>query len=359
MNALNQLSESLYNAWIIGTKDILEAIKNKKTRTTLILMAAMVPFFYWLGTLRPFDKNVSVVVYDRGSSGITFETTTLQDGAVYTFSMVNSLKEMQEKMAHRNLGLLIPAGFDQTKPSDQVALQGYVFWADRIKAPELENRYTRDISQILGRPVQVHIGQNIVIPQPNIGGMQATVAYQILFFVFWTAIALVPSLMMEERRTRTLDALLVSPASNAQVVMGKALAGMFYVLLIGGIAFGLYWMYVTNWGLALLAFLGYAMFAIGVALALGSFVHSQQQHTLWGMVFLIVMIVPALFYTEPNLKAGIRKVFAWLPGTALASLFRFSCSNSIPSQLWQSLGVALFSIAAAYFLVAWQLRRTE
>lgn len=359
MNTLNRIKESIYIAWTIGIKDILDAVKNKNTRITLILMAAMVPFFYWLGTLRPFDKNVSVVVYDQSGSELNFETTTLQDGAVYSFRTANSLQDLQEKMAHQNLGLVIPPGYDQAQASEQAILQGYIFWADRMKVPDLETRYTRAFSEILGQPVKVNIGQNIVIPQPDIGGMHATVAYQILFFVFWTAIALVPNLMIEERRTCTLDALLVSPASSAQVVMGKALAGMFYVLLVGGFALGLDWVYVTHWGLALLAFLGYALFAIGVALALGSFVKSQQQHTLLGLVFLIVMIVPALFYTEPNLKAGIRAVFAWLPGTALASLFRFSCSNGIPSQLWQSLGVSLFSIAAAYFLVAWQLRRTQ
>ena len=49
-------------------------------------------------------------------------------------------------------------------------------------------------------------------------------------------------------KNKTLEALLVSPASAGQVVLGKALAGSFYVLLGGGLFFGLNWAAVTNWG---------------------------------------------------------------------------------------------------------------
>ncbi len=59
---IKTLLDTLYTAWIIGVKDILDALKNKGSRSNLIIMVVMVLFFYWLGILRPFDKNVSVVV---------------------------------------------------------------------------------------------------------------------------------------------------------------------------------------------------------------------------------------------------------------------------------------------------------
>ena len=62
---MKTLMDTLYIAWIIGTKDILDALKNKSTRANIMLMIGMVVFFYWLGSLRPFDKDVSVVVYDE------------------------------------------------------------------------------------------------------------------------------------------------------------------------------------------------------------------------------------------------------------------------------------------------------
>jgi hypothetical protein len=63
---------------------------------------------------------------------------------------------------------------------------------------------------------------------------------------------------------------------------------------------------------------------------------------------------------EPNLKAGIRAVFTWLPSSALASLFRFSCSTGLtPAQLWPNLAITVASIALVFGLVIWKVRRSD
>ncbi len=294
----------------------------------------MVVFFYWFGALRPFDKNVSVVVYDEGHTSLTIDKTTLGNGATYSFQEASSLQEMETRMANQNLGLVLPADLDQILASGGTpALSGYIFWVDRLKVAELEAKYSQAFSEILGQPVQVVIGRNIIIPQANVDGMQSTVAYLMIYFVFSTALLLIPHLMLEEKQTRTLDALLTSPASPGQVVLGKALAGFFYILVIGGLALALFSLYIVHWGLALAAFLGYALLAIGLGLAVGSFIKSTKQLGLWMVVLILFLVVPPLFYMEPNLKAGIRMVLTWFPSSALASLFRFSCSTGVtPAQ---------------------------
>jgi len=57
--------DNLYIVWAIGSKDILDALKNKKIRTNIILMMGVVVFFYWASTVRPWDKSIEVVVFDR------------------------------------------------------------------------------------------------------------------------------------------------------------------------------------------------------------------------------------------------------------------------------------------------------
>jgi len=173
-------------------------------------------------------------------------------------------------------------------------------------------------------------------------------------------ITLVPALMLEEKRTKTLDALLVSPASAGQVVLGKALAGLFYALLGGGLFFALNWAYVTNWGLALLAFLGCAMFSIGLALAMGSLIRSQQHMVIWMLPVMFVLIIPAFFSQEPNLAPGLKAVFSWLPTSALVRIFQFSLSSSAPlDQLLTNLAVALGGIVLVFAAVTWKVRRAD
>ena len=358
---MKTLLDSLYIAWVIGTKDILDALKNKSSRSNIIIMVVMVVFFYWLGVLRPFDKNVSVVVYDEGNTSLALESVSLADGAKYSFREASSQPEMERMMAYQNLGLVLPADFDQIRASGgNLPLSGYIFWADRMKVAELEAKYSQAFSKILSQPVQVVIGQNIIIPQANADGMQSNVTYLMVYFVFSMALLLIPHLMLEEKQTKTLDALLTSPASPGQVVLGKALAGFFYILVIGGLALALFSLYIVNWVLALAAFLGYALFAIGLGLAVGSYIKSTRQLGIWMVVLILFLVIPPLFYMESNLKAGIRMVLTWFPSSALASLFRFSCSTGVtPAQLWPNLAVALVSIAAVFGLVIWKVRRSD
>ena len=358
---MKSLTDTLYMAWIIGTKDILDALKNKSLRVNIVIMAGMVVFFYWLGTLRPFDKNVSVVVVDAGNTNLAMESVTLEDGAAYTFREAVSMDDMVRKMANQNLGLVLPADFDRIRESGAaLTLDGYIFWGNRMQVTELEAKYNRDFSAILDQPVRVVIGQNIIIPGEDGDGMQSTIAAQLVYFVFWTALALIPYLMLEEKQTRTLDALLTSPASPGQVVLGKALAGFFYVVIIGGLSIALNWAYIVNWGLALVAFLGYGLLAVGLGLALGGYIGSAQQIKIWSLLLILFMVVPPLFYTAPNLKDNIRMILTWLPATALSSLFRFACSTGVTlTLLLPNLAIAAVSIGVVFGLVIWKVKGSD
>ncbi len=353
------LMDNLYMAWAIGSKDIVDALKNKNTRTNIILMMGMVVFFWWSSTLRPFDKRIDTAVYDEGSSSLTVGPTELSDGYTFRFYEAASVHEMERMMGYKQIGVVIPADFDQTLASGgEPTLSSYILWVNRARAAELEVKYSQKFSELLGQPVRVEIGENFIIPAPDVE--TSGVHFHILFATFFVVITLVPALMMEEKRTKTLDALLVSPASAGQVVMGKALAGLFYVLLGGGLFFALNWAYVTNWGLALLAFLGCALFSIGLALALGSLIRSQQHMIIWMLPVMFVLVIPAFFSQEPNLAPGLKAVFSWLPTSALVRIFQFSMSSSAPmGQLLTNLTVALGGIVLVFAAVVWKVRRAD
>jgi ABC-2 type transport system permease protein len=350
---------NLYIVWAIGSKDILDALKNKKIRTNIVLMMGMVVFFYWASTVRPWDKSIEVVVFDESDSGLFEGTIELSDSFEIRHIEVSSLGQMQRNMRFEHWGLVVPADIEQTLASGREAvLTGYVLWRFRSQVTELEVLYSAKFSEMLGQPVRVEIGDNIVIPAPNIE--TTTVNTHILFAVFFIAISLVPYLMIEEKQTKTMDALLVSPASAGQVVMGKALAGFFYVLLSGGLFFALNWIYITNWGLALLAFLCATLFSIGLALLIGIFVKSPQQISFWTLPILFLLLVPAFFSQEPNLAAGLKAVVGWLPTSAVVEIIQFAMSGSTPmDQLINDIAVLLGSTALIFAILVWKVRRSD
>jgi len=362
MNAImTNIADSLHIAWAIAWKDIVDALKNKATRINLILLVGLVVFFYWSLNIRPWDKQVNIVVYDEGHTSLAIEKTTLEDGSELVFHKATSLQEMESIMSYKNLGLVIPADFDRLLESGaEPTLNGYIFWSDRAKAAELETKYARQLTELLGQPVRVSIGKNILIPQNDDRGNASTAAFHMFFAVFYIAIAVAPHLMFEEKRAKTLDALLVSPASAGQVILGKALAGCFYMLLSGGLALILSRAYVTNWGLALLAFCCSALFSIGLALVLGSLVQSPQQLALWSQPVVFGLLVPAFFAQEPLLAANLKAVISWLPTTALVNIFGYSVSKGMTlAQLGTNLAIVLGYVVLVYAVVVWKLRRLD
>jgi ABC-2 type transport system permease protein len=350
-------------AWAIGSKDILSALKNKSTRTNILVMLGFVVFFSCYANQRPWDKRIDAVVYDKGSTNLGFDAPQLADGYTFELYEAASMQEMKRTMAYKGAGLavgiVLPSDFDQAfEASGELTLDGYVLWVHRGKVAKWEALYSEKFSELLGRQVRVEIGQNIVIPPAD--AQSTSTNFTLLFAIFWMAFMVVPNLMLEEKRTKTLDALLVSPASAAQVVMGKALAGLFYVGLIGGLSFALNWAYVTDWSLALVAFLVTGVFAIGSGLALGSFLKSAQQLNLWGLVINFLLLSPALIALDPLLTEGLRAVFSWLPTTALAKMFQFSFSGGVtPAQLWSNLAVALGWAGLSFAAVVWKVRRSD
>ena len=356
---MKKIIDSLYISWVIARKDITDALKNKSTRTNIIIVIVLVVFFYWSSTIRPWDKRIDTVVYDKSESGLFEGTIELADDFEIRQIDVSSIEQMKRNMRFEYWGLVIPADFEQILASGgEPALSGYVLWRNRGKVAELETLYSAKFSEMLGKPVRVEIGDNIVVPAPDLE--TTTVNTHILFAVFLMALNLVPYLMVEEKQTKTMDAMLVSPASPGQVVMGKALAGFVFVLLSGGLFFVLNWMYITNWGLALLAFFGSALFSIGLALLVGSFVESPKQINLWTLPIMIVLIIPAFFSQEPNLAAGLKAVIGWLPTSAFVEVFQFAMSSSTPmDQFLPDLAVTFVSTALVFAILVWKMRRSD
>lgn len=354
-------TETFYNIWVVGSKDIIDALKSKTTCVNIIVVLAILVFFYWVLSVRPFDKGFdAVVVPESGSS--TFEgSIDLEDDVLIRFFPVSSIEEMQRSMGYRNLGLVVPDGFDAAlEAGEEPVLTGYVNWFQRFKIDELETMYTEQLSRALGQPVRIAIQEDSIIPLANTLGNEATVAFHLIFVTFFMVISVVPMLMLEERQTKTMEALLVSPLSVAEIVLGKALAGMFYAFVIGAVWFLLNSMYVVNWGMALLAFALIALFSLSVSLLMGSIVNDRLKLGLYNLPVTILLIVPAFFAQEANIAPGFKAYLEILPTTALSRLMNASLSIGITGvDLLKNLALSLGFTALIFACVVWLVRRSD
>jgi len=183
----------------------------------------------------------------------------------------------------------------------------------------------------------------------------------IMTMMLTIGISLVPFLLFEEKQTKTLDALLVSPAGISQVIIGKALAGFFYVLVTAGIVFAIYWTGVVNWGLASLFVLSIGLFSVALGLVLGSFFERQQEVT--GLItLLLVLFIGAMLISMLDLQVPklIEAIVPIIPSVALGELFSaaFSADPPLVKTIWNLITVLVISFLL-YIMVIWKIRRLD
>jgi ABC-2 type transport system permease protein len=168
-------------------------------------------------------------------------------------------------------------------------------------------------------------------------------------------------LMLEEKQAQTLDALMVSPASPLQMLLGKAVTGMVYSLIGALAVYALNAAYITNWGLALLAGLCGSLFTVGLGLWLGTLFESRQQLTLWGFLLMNLLLLPMfLVIMEDVLPAIAVQIMRWVPTSTIAWLVRASFPQQAPlGQVVGRLGYLLAWAGAVFALGSWQVRRLE
>ena len=274
-------------------------------------------------------------------------------------------KEMEDEIGdlpQTYLGLSLPVDFDQRLANGEtINLEGIlVHWADPETAARLASQFSAAVARLTPGAVSIAGRARIVYPA-LVGFGQAFMVAQVLTFILLIiGLSLVPILLVDEKETHTIEALLVSPARPEQVVIGKALVGFFYGFLAAAVVILLNGYLFVNWGVLLLAVLAGMAFAVALGLLIGALSNNPTTVGLWGGMALMLLIATGLLslFSNANWPAWLRELLYWLPSGAMIRLIRSAMLAAPP--LWIVLGGAgvLLGLAAViYALTALRLRR--
>jgi ABC-2 type transport system permease protein len=209
--------------------------------------------------------------------------------------------------------------------------------------------------------VTIQLEGNFVYP-PTEGVLLLSLStVNAVLLIMMMGIFLVPSLLVEEKETRTMQALLVSPASISQVVMGKTLAGWFYIVVTGAVIFAISWAEVTHWEMAVLFVMAGGFFSVAVGLVLGSVFDKHQDMVGWMMALLLILVGTILVKSlGVELPALFRSLLPWIPSVALAEILRAAFSQTVDlTQVLTSLGIIIAISLPLYAFVIWKIRRSD
>jgi ABC-type multidrug transport system permease subunit len=356
-----QIGDNLYIVWTLAFKDILDAVKNKVVISLVLTLGLMVLLPKSLPLIFA-QPHMAFAILDLGTSQLT---TAFEESPEFEARIFHSFEDMQAILTgspNVELGVVIPAEFDQSLTAgDELVLDGYVSWENRRKASQLEADFESQAASLLGVPVDLRMDGHLLYPLAETNLSMGMLAVTTVTMILMIGVTLVPTLIFEEKQTQTIDALLVSPASSAHVVAGKALAGMFYTVLGIVFVFAVNWTGVVQWPIAVLFMIGTGSLATAMGLFLGTFFERQQDavgiSTAFTLIFVGAVILDLL---KPPLPGAVSALVPWVPSIALVRIFdAVFLENSPTASIWGNMGGLLACSLAIYALVVWKLRRTE
>nr|MBN1230174.1 ABC transporter permease [Anaerolineae bacterium] len=325
---MSSIGNYMSGIWTIASKDIVDSIKNKVTLSIMVIVL----FATMIYRMVPGLEAPQLLVYDEGQSIWVSEMATDSE---LELNPMPSWQDVETFLSNRDIvaiGIRLPADFDeQVDKNSTIELEGYIaHWVSESAASEMQMLFERQLSDLMGKPVRINTTGNLVYTEKDSRGFAQITASGLVFLLMMIGIGIVPQLMNEERRTRTMDALLVFPISAGQIVLGKALAGFFYCLVGAGIVLALNGGLITHWSIALLATLSGALFTVSLGLMLGSIADSRQvMSSSWMLLLFLMMPVTMESMLKDLLPASLNRLVGFLPTTALTNLYRVSFAQSV------------------------------
>lgn len=347
----------------IAAKDIVDAIKNKT-----ILMVVLGLVFLILSTqVMPFLLKLNVTpkaaLLDPGKSTI-MESLRSEEG--FSLRPARSIEEMERMVSESGetiLGLVIPLEFDgKVQAGETVVLEGYVAsWAKEPELVELVALFEEAISEATGQTVSIRTEGNNVFPRPDAGGRPLMNSIGFLIAIIMVGSFIVPHLMVEEKEMHTMDSLLVSPASYTAVVLGKAVAGMFFCLVAAGVVFVFSGSMIHLWGVAILAAICGALLTVSIGLFMGILFENAVSMSLWLGLLMLILVAPvfASEFGSITLPDAASSMLTWFPSVGLARAFRTAFAEQPPLETVPNLAVSV--AVAVFFLVGvvWRVRQLD
>ena len=366
MKGTNQpIPESIRIIWAIALKDIVDAIKNKTTVTIMLGTALLMLSSQALPFLLQFQDLPKAHAYDPGES-VNIEALAEERSAfrVYRLPSVQDLMSDLVEAPDVRLGLVIPDDFDQLAISgEQIVIQGFiVHWASQDQVNDLVPFFESQFSEQVGVQVKIQVEGNGVYPQPDSGGFLTMIPLALVLVIITLGIILAPFLMIEEKETHTIEALLVSPASYTQVVAGKAIAGLFYCLAAAAVILLVNHGLIVHWSIVLLTVICGSLFAVSLGLFIGTLVDNPTNMNLWGGLLIAVLMVPMFLSTTvgASFPPVIQAMLPWLPSVAMTNLMRLSFAENIfPVPILLNLGILAGFTLLLLALVVWRVRQMD
>ena len=169
-----------------------------------------------------------------------------------------------------------------------------------------------------------------------------------------------PQLIVEEKTNRTIEALRISPITEAELLTAKVIVGVVYCILTSSVVFAAYGNLVLHWWAMSGAILCGAFFIVSIGLLMGIRLNDVRQINLWAFIIFQPLIVSMILGIFEPVSAGLRSAMHWFSTVAMGKAAAQSIAANLDLAFYfQSVLIMLVWGLAFFLVVAWLLRRMQ
>ena len=300
---------NLRRVGILLGKEVFQGPKN-----FFFVLAFVVPIVISLvvtlvfGTL--FADQATLGIVDEGDSQLVPMIEAHTSVASKEYGTASELKEAVAEGAV-DAGLVLPDDFDSSVlQGEKVELPIYV-WGESLAKNRtiLVVTVTNLVRELSGQQAPVQIETVTLGDQESIPWEDRLLPFIVLMTITVAGVALPGTSLLHEKEKKTVDALVVTPATIGEVFLAKGLLGVIICVLMGVVILALNQALGSQPGLlVMLLFLGSIM-AAGMGLLVGSIAKDLTSFFATMKIFGILLYAPVVIYMFPELPQWIGKVF--------------------------------------------------
>jgi ABC-2 type transport system permease protein len=293
---------------ILALKDLLHG-----SRSFLIIFVIIMPLLMWLLVEMIFSGSSlpRLGIVDEGASQIPATAATYESIEVQEYASADDLTSAVEN-GNVHAGIVLPAGFDTTAGAGSTNLIVYI-WGETLAKDRniLQSTVSTMIREVAGQDApNINIGSPIPNDQrESIPWSQRLAPFIVIMPIVMGGIYLTATAVVQEKERKTLNALVVTPASLTEVYLAKALLGFVFSLIMGIVILLLTGSLGNQpWLLLLFMALG-AVMAVELGLIFSSFVSNINTLFATARIAQLIIFVPAIFYMFPWFPQWVAKIF--------------------------------------------------
>jgi ABC-2 type transport system permease protein len=266
-------------------------------------------------------------------------------------------------------GIVIPAGFDEDVKAGKMPELNVYFNSERggQRQSAFYQLVESGLRSIAGQTTPANI---IFTETANTARGESTAAsssfnltsfYLLLFLIMsvtMVGVFIVPYILVEEKEKSTLKAILVSPATYTDVVLGKGIVGLFYALLVAAILMAMNNGFTGNVLVTSLAVILGSVFLVLVGLLMGAAFKQLTQVNSWSSIVMVALMLPGMFGDFMPPPAPVATAMKFLPTHYMTAAITQGMNNTATlTGTMVNLGVLAAMSVIAFAAVIWFLKR--